>query len=795
MSIWNSCFSAKAVVAGMLALAILELPATRAQSSRQDPQTSQKSANAPQSSEQIELSKRIVAAEDIRKSGDPAAIAQANRLLIASALLAMARLRSAELAPAQSAELYRDSLQFEDIPEEHAELARSSLLAGQPDEAIAESQHVLASDPNNASAYITLGKAYSSKQEFTKAADALSHAARIQPTIENLYALAICWLSTNDAHGKQEANVVFKQMEEMAGDSGSLHVLIGRAYRDASMMPEAISEFKRAIALDPSTPHAHYFLGLAYLSMNDWKPTPEVQSELEKELQYHPHDYLANYILGFNASAQRQYDVAEKYLKTAVALNPQWPDPFLYLGLDAFAQGDDKAAEQYLRKAVELTGTDEARANYQIRRAYVDLGRILAREGREQESDEFVAKARDLQNKVMADTQQRATALAISEGGTTADMGAFVPLDKQQENQAAPITKGVTDATAHVETANLTTSQRDAAKKEEDILRPILGQSYSDLATATAIQHNYADALTYYQAAEKWDPDVPDLERNLGQAAFRANNYPAAIHGLSEAIRLNPDATALRAQLGMAYFESQRYGDAATAFFPLGEDGMRDPEVGYAWAASLAKTGDLKDASHVLETYQTGSLSNDGLLLVGQLWTEIGDYDRAIATMRQILASDPSFPKAHYSIAQADIRAGKWSDARTELNAELAITPDDPDTTYDLGFVDMQEAKNDDAMKRFEQVIARHPDYANAQYQIGKILLDGGNAQNAVPHLEAAARLSPDKDYVHYQLQIAYRKLSRTADADRELAAYQELKAKSRAEAQSMVQKQLQQKQ
>ena len=48
-----------------------------------------------------------------------------------------------------------------------------------------------------------------------------------------------------------------------------------------------------------------------------------------------------------------------------------------------------------LRKAVELTGSDEARSNYQIRRAYVDLARILARSGRNEESDVFAAKARE----------------------------------------------------------------------------------------------------------------------------------------------------------------------------------------------------------------------------------------------------------------------------------------------------------------------------------------------------------------------------------------------------------------
>ncbi len=52
--------------------------------------------------------------------------------------------------------------------------------------------------------------------------------------------------------------------------------------------------------------------------------------------------------------------------------------------------------------------------------------------------------------------------------------------------------------------------------------------------------------------------------------------------------------------------------------------------------------------------------------------------------------------------------------------------------------------------------------------------------KEAIAHLETAARLSPQTDYVHYQLQAAYRKESRTADADRELEMYKDLKAKSR---------------
>jgi tetratricopeptide (TPR) repeat protein len=747
---------------------------------------------------QNELNQRIEAANAAQASGNPVTIAETNRRLLAVTLHLMGQIRVSEGIYPQAAELYRAALSFESLPGIHSDLALADQLSGNPDEAIQQGQLALAAQSDDLHNYITLSRAYIAKKDFANADKVLTQAAHLHPDIDTLYLIAVSWLSEAQPDSRKHADAIFQQMLQIAGDSGSLHVLIGRAYRDAGLMPDAVKEFKRAIELDTTTPHAHYFLGLAMLSMNEWKPTPEAQAELEKEVQYHPNDFLANYMLGYLASSQRQYAVADKYLKTATAINPAWPDPVLYLGLDAYAQGDNAAAEPLLRKAVELTGTDESRGNFQIRRAYVDLGRILARSGREQEADEFSAKARDLENKVMRQTQQNASVLMEAEGGKVGSMAAVVPLDDKQEN-GAPSLPGA-DGAAPVDVSaftnsSLTPEQREAVKAEEDVLRPIIGQSYSDLATSEAIQHNYAAALVHYEAAEQWNPDIPGLEKNLGQAAFRADNYPEAIHGLSLAVKANPDSMALRAMLGMAYFEMKRYGDAATAFYPLGEAGMRDPAVGYAWAASLAKTGDLKDASQVLTLYQGMPLSKDGLLLVGQLWTEIGDYDRAVTTLRQALASDPSLPKAHYAIAIADIHSEKWPDAATELNAELAISPGDPDTLYNLGFVDLQESKNEDAARLFRQVIAAHPDYANAQYQLGKLLMDSGKTQDALTHLEAAAKLIPDKDYVHYQLQAAYRRLSRTADADRELAVYQDLKAKSRAQVTTQIDQQLQQKQ
>jgi len=787
------CLSGRAAVAASALAFVVGLSLnTEAQTSKTHLKPPANQTAQHGSVDQMELSRRMLEAEQARSTGDSSGIVHANHLLIACALRAMAKMRLLESMPAQSADLYRTSLDFEDLPSTHADLARARLMEGKPDEAIAEAEAALKAEPENVSAYLTLSRAFSEKREYENAAATLEHAERLQPSIETLYSLAISWLSQGNAHGNAQAEAVFDQMRKMAGESGSLHVLIGRAYRDAGMMPQAVAQFKEAIQLDTTTPHAHYFLGLAELSQNEWVWTPEVKKQMQMAVQYEPNDFLANYMLGFLASSQRQYEIANKYLTKASEVNPTWPEPFLYLGVNAFAQNKNETAKTMLLRAVSLTGADESRGNYAIRKAYVDLARILSRESDQKQADVYAAKARNLENKVMHDTQHQMTEMMIKEGGNVEGSEGIVQLDQSEEDEAAPIEANSADETAHaapsaLEKANLTPEQRATADKEESMLRPILAQSYSDLATAEALQHKYPDAVMHYKKAAQWDANISNLGKNLGQAAFRAQYYEEAIPGLSAAVKESPDAMALRAMLGISYFNVKRYGDAATAFYPLGEAGMRDPVVGYVWASSLAETEDLKDASQVLIIYQQQSLSNDELLLVAGLWNKIEDYDRAISTARQILAMDPKFPKAHYAIAQADIHAGKWEDAATELRGELAVSPDDVDAMYDLGFVDLQQSKSDAAMQLFEQVIAGHPDYANAQYQLGKMLMDSGKAQQALTYLEAAAKLEPDKAYVHYQLQAAYRKLARNTDADRELAIFEKMKASSRTQSQNHI--------
>jgi tetratricopeptide (TPR) repeat protein len=462
----------------------------------------------------------------------------------------------------------------------------------------------------------------------------------------------------------------------------------------------------------------------------------------------------------------------------ASKIHPATPDAFLYMGLNAYAQGQTERALPMLRKAVELTGKDEASNSYQIRRAYVDLSQILFKSGHTEESAIFAAKARALQNKVLEENQQSISAMMVSGGTGTA--AAVMPLNGQQENQSASAGENGGDSSVF---AKLNPEQLAAVEAREKALGSVTALAFNDLATSQAMRGGYSLALASYQEAEKWDPLLPGLEKNLGLSAFRAKDYAEAIRGLSQALPLEAGSSGLRGMLGISYFATDQFAEAARTFAPLGSSAMGDGEIGYAWAASLAHIGDMSKATEVLTAFESEPRSNETLLLIGQLWTVIGDYARANATLQRALQSDPTLLKAHFYMGLADIRWEHWAEAQKEFQAELSLDAGNAIARYHLGFVYLQESKIDEAKALFLQVISEDPSYPNAHYQLGKILLDGGQLDEAAGHLETAARLSPQTDYMHYQLQAAYRKLGRIADADRELEIYKGLKAKSRERA------------
>jgi len=752
------------------------LSAAQSRAKETAPVASQKTQPAPAV---IELNKRLMEAAKAQQSGDPEQVSRTNKRLIALALREMAHLRLLENALPQASELYQRSLEFEDDPNARVDLAIAYLRMSRPDDAIAEAEKAMFSFPDNARAWNVEGKAWMILKDYRNAAKYLSHSIRLKGDVESAYSLATCLLLL---HEKNNAALVFRDIVNNVGESGGIHILIGRSYRDAGFLDEAINEFRRALLVDPKAPNAHYFIGLIELIRNEWAPTPEIRQEMHAELQANPRDYFANYVLGVFTSNEKLYDESNGYLKIAAEEDPNAPEPWIYLGLNAYSSGDMKTAEDALRKSILLTGSDESRSHYQIRKAYIAMGRLLLQTGRKEEGEVFLQKARRVQQLGMNESQQViAEVFAADRSG----MGAVMPyLSKDSEPKAmsdffSTDPTGELDASA-MQRAKLTDQEMKMAVAQEKQLRSILGSGYNDLGTSEAIQKEYSLAFAHFRQAEDWDPQIPNLMRNLGVAAVKVGDQATAARALSKYLETNPSDIAVRKMLGMAYYQTSDYAKAAQTIVPLGDAALNDPGLAYAWAASLVRIGDLKSAARALDAMEKRELTPETLLLVGQTWADAGDYIRASQVFKKAVSQDPQLPRAHFFAGLALLHAEQPAEAGGEFEAQLAISPDDSEAKYNLGYTYLLLSQIEKAATTFDSVLKTDPDNSNAHYQLGKILLDKNEVPQAIAHLEAAERLAPDSDFIHLQLQSAYRRSSRLSDADRELVLYKELKAKNR---------------
>jgi tetratricopeptide (TPR) repeat protein len=286
--------------------------------------------------------------------------------------------------------------------------------------------------------------------------------------------------------------------------------------------------------------------------------------------------------------------------------------------------------------------------------------------------------------------------------------------------------------------------------------------------------------LTQFREAQKWDPSNAEVARNLGLAALRVGDNREAARALQIAVQKNPQDQAAHGMLAMALFSSQQFPEAVKAFDGLGEAVYRDPRMSYAYAFSLAHANDPTRATETLNKMVQQPLPSELLMGVADLYNVMLNYDDALKTYQKVIQQDPMLPRGHYYAGDMLIKLGRPDEAIAQFEQESKITPNDSDVQYHLAYALLQTSRKEEAVAVLQIITQQHPDHAQAQYQLGKALLDAGQYQQAVEHLELAAKYDPNHDYVHYQLQAAYRKLGRTADADKELAVYRQMKDEAR---------------
>jgi tetratricopeptide (TPR) repeat protein len=159
-------------------------------------------------------------------------------------------------------------------------------------------------------------------------------------------------------------------------------------------------------------------------------------------------------------------------------------------------------------------------------------------------------------------------------------------------------------------------------------------------------------------------------------------------------------------------------------------------------------------------------------------------YETAVSEFRSALRLDPSLVlRARFPLAVALFELHKSDEARQELEAVRHQVGDHPNVLYYLGRLDLDDRNFESAIRNLSKAAARPP-FPDTAYYLGFAYFKHGDLAAAEKWLKEAARRNPRDPLALYQLGFVYRKEGRAEEANKTLAASEELRRRGDTESQ-----------
>ncbi len=218
------------------------------------------------------------------------------------------------------------------------------------DKSIVQLEKGVAILPSYAEAFYHLGLAYKEKNDFTRAVTNFENASKHKTFTDPSFFVA--W---------------------------------GVACGKSKMYDQSIKTLNHAIGLNPKQADAYTNLGVFYDEMNKFD---ESVNALNKAIEFDSVPDGAYYNLGNTYAHVQKYSEAVNFYKKALEINPANEDAVNNIGNSFAALQDYENAILYFKKAIEMNPSNSKALN--------NLGITLIMTGKQQEGEQYIAKAKQL---------------------------------------------------------------------------------------------------------------------------------------------------------------------------------------------------------------------------------------------------------------------------------------------------------------------------------------------------------------------------------------------------------------
>jgi len=640
--------------------------------------------------------------------------------------------------------------------------------SGQFDKAEAEYLNVIHVDPQNAQAVGRLGVIYFDEGRFQKAAPYLYKGSELDTNNLDLHLkLAQIYLvlgMLKEAHRESEfvldrnpqdslapilfaqslvkqndVNAAQRRLQAFAqnGDDAAVETALGVIASNQRDFKIALTDFRRALALDSHFAAAYDALGSSFWEQNDLKGAkaafkvaadcappysplqlPYGQFEIQSGNFVSAENFFNDLTIKTPAYIPAWLGLAE------VALNEKKLDDCATALNKALAEDPDNADAQVLQARLDLARSDTGKATSELERLvklYPQSSRIH---------------------------YQLALAYVVDNQPTKA---------LNQSHEALELDSHFIEAAFLLAQLELKTGDTDSAidlLKQLVALQPDLTQAKLFLAEAYRIQNNFNGALKIYQQLEQAYPKNPQIPLLMGSAFVQQLNETAARQQFNRALEVEPGNVNAREELAQLDLADHQFAAAqdrveqiiaknpqqafpqillAKIFLAEGQTNQAESALSKAVGLPQGSSANLllaqlyfysKQDQKALDTLDV-ALQNDSkdtaaLMLYGMVQNDQKNYRAAADSYEKLLAINPQYTPALNNLAWLyAYNLGDLNKAYDLAQHARQLLPADPSTADTLGWVLFRKGQYFSALKLFQESANHLSNNPEVQFHVG----------------------------------------------------------------------------
>lgn len=639
--------------------------------------------------------------------------------------------------------------------------------------------------------YLSKGKAFLQKHDYTRAVLEFKNAAQVAPPSgEAFYQLGVAYLGQQDL---RSALAAFRRSVEIDPKHA------GAQLRYSQLLTltddkEAIQDAKKRLkGLVKGSGNTEVLNTIAFtdLKLGDAESAIQV---LEQLLMESPGELPASLLLAQTKLSLKDVAGAEAVLKKACGDSPKSADARRYLAEFYISQHRMPEADAQLQDALRLDAKNGP--------ALMDWARLQVTVGKKDEAEQGFKRLAGMagyesmyaiflfdagrKDEAVREFEKLAKATPEDRVARTRLVVAYRGVGREDEAKRVlenALKKNPKDIDALIQRGEMFLGENKLPEAEIDLNRVLkMSPTSAEIHYLMAKLHQVrGNVLTYRQelfSALQYNAALLPVRLELAQALTQANDAHSALNLLNEAPEAQRNTLPLQAQRNWVLWalgdmaELRKSLDQALAQFQsvdlLIQDGLwrlkaNDPVAARKALEDALKIdpSDLRALQGLRQTYLAQKNSAGALQKVkeyaarqpksalvqdylGLLLMVNGDRAEARIAFKNAKEANPQLVSSELSLVQIDAAEGKADDARRRLEAILKSNGSNRTAKRWLGNLEEMRGNHDAAINHFRQVVSDDPNDAQAANNLAFLLLEYRNdADSALKLAEKAVSIEP----------------------------------------------------